>query len=245
MPTISVTDNAYLKQVGGNSYYSFALSNANDDVTDWIEFTWPISVQNGNDTPVTNVTVHFITSFTFTVGINDFYFILLQSDYITLNGSEVHFDFSTSFYPAPIQNGNGTDAILLTAGYSYITIQNFSIIITGTPSLQGYLCGPYFGAGTSGPITVSNCTTSGDVTNAIGSCGLFGEYAFLESTGSITIEHCTNNCNVLAIFNTSSGGIFGGGAFENSTGTISIDHCTNNGVMTPPNSGGIFALSAF
>uniref|UniRef100_A0A6C0AHG8 Hedgehog/Intein (Hint) domain-containing protein n=1 Tax=viral metagenome TaxID=1070528 RepID=A0A6C0AHG8_9ZZZZ len=234
MSILNPTNNVYLKQINDILYYSFDLTNPDENITGWSIITIPISIGNGNSSPTENITVLFLTDFNYEIGVTVF---KVTSDYITFDGNNFVIRYlGTGVVPGVIMN----------IAYSNMLIRNFNVFnaINSESAVngnEGFLCGSHFGKNTTGPITIHNCVNYGNYLENDNSGGIVGENAFELSSGTITISNCVNNgTNKL---NKMFGGIVGSNAFLNATGTIIISNCVNNGPLYY-NCGGICSTIA-
>jgi hypothetical protein len=185
--------------------------------------SWPITILNG-------ATITFGSNLVFTSSIN--YFIM-GSNSIIIDGSGYTVDISdVSDYPGLVQNGTNE-----VNGYSNTTIQNVSVITSGSSTLaggQGWIGQQYYSNNASGNI-IQNCYSTGNISNS--NCGgIVGQYAGQLSGGNILISDCSTSG---AISGTSAGGIFGQSAGY-SYGTATSTNCYTTGAISGERSGGIF-----
>ena len=195
---VSSGDIIYLSQHTNDFFYNIN-GTPNIQIT-----SFPLSITNTNQTNY--VTLFITTNLTIT---NSSIYIILQSNFILLDGQQKTINISSSNYNGFIQQTN--------TAYNNITIQN--IIINGSGSLSngsGWICQSGFAAG-----TINNCSSSGDISvNGGGICGsLTGS-----SGGIITIT----NCYSTGLIAMDGGGICGSQTGSNN-GTVHISYCYSTG----------------
>lgn len=157
--TITLTSDAYLKQINNIYYYSLDFNNTDDNINGWYKFDSSLSIINGKSSQMEYVIVHFITEFTLTDDTR--FYIYINSDYITIDGNNYTINLSNVYgWGGLISNGDSRNN-----GYSNIIVQNFIISNSGGNLLptSGYLFSSFFGNLTSGPIRVTNCIHNGNI----------------------------------------------------------------------------------
>lgn len=252
--TIIASNNLYMRNQGGATYYSSNQST-------WTLAGWPITIVN-SDAGNTFLYVHFTTDFIITSA--DQYFIA-GSDNIEFKGSDIGEAHPTVFtiynvtdYIGLLQNGTNSNP-----GHSSVRIQDIFVHAVNSTLIanagwigQSYYAGSVINSGSDGDIpaggggligaysdgsSVTNSYTTGDM--GVDGGGLIGAYstnATVNTSYTIggiganaggIIGSNSDGADVSASYSTGSIGIFGGGIIGASSANTSIVNVYSAGVI--------------
>jgi hypothetical protein len=219
-------DTTIIEQDGGTLYIKQDIVELpieySSDNSSWIPIdnaSWPLQIVN---TYLSSniLTVQFNTNLTFST--NGYF--LIGSEYITINGNnKVVTIKGITNYLGLIQNGTVSNN-----GFTNIIIEDLGIVASNGTALireSGWIGQGSFGRGiNSGTISISNCYSTGSITN---SGGIFGSYTGINASGG-TIT--ASNCYSTGYITEGSGGIFGDSTGSLASGvTITASYCYSTG----------------
>lgn len=221
------TQTIYIKQESGTLYWQINTAGWNTISN------FPITIQNTNPTPSTNILkVIFTSDITITDDITYFVCgsdgIQFGSESLKSGGSMTNIYVDVSSFNGLIQNGTFNNA------RSYIFVYNISVSASGTTILTGGWIGQHFYGSGGNNNYIINCSSSGDISNDCGGiCGVYSGY------GSVQTYLYIYGCRSYGAIGDDAGGIIGNSSGQNG-GHVYCEQCFSKGNINGTRGGGIF-----